>query len=285
MGTFRGHLFPGLGITLFGLWHIFNTIKAYKHKNSKRPTSKYTWFPITIHSLPWLKPLELHLLLAFTIITMSFTLHAYTITLELDNLEHTAMLFFVTIYAASGIIVDLHGFSDELSGLVGLLLASAFANELFLVHCHSSDHVGLEGHYHWLLELILVVSLVTTINTSLSSSENNYVSAIIRSMSIMAQGLWLMVMGFALYFPKFTPEGCYEGRTNQAVACGTEATEKRAAGMANLEFSLMVVGVNVLVLMVSLWEWRGHGCVGYKRIQRAVIDEREVHEETKQLQP
>ncbi|KAM0949163.1 hypothetical protein DsansV1_C06g0067361 [Dioscorea sansibarensis] len=289
MGSFRGHFFPGLWITLLGLWHTFNTIKANKLRSTSKssgtsPTTK-TWFPITIDSFPcWLKPLELHLLLVFSITTMAFTLHAYTITSELDNLEHTAMLFFVVIYTVSGIVIDLYGLSDELSSLVGLLLASTFANELFLVHLHSSDHVGLEGHYHWLLQLVLVVSLVTTIHTS-SSSSSCYVSAIVRSMSITAQGLWLMVMGFVLYVPKYMPEGCYVIRTlkgGRVIGCRTEMEEKRGVGMANLQFSFMVVGVNVFVLMVSLWEWKGNACFGYKRIQCGGVDDQVVlvHQET-----
>ncbi|KAH7679895.1 Cobalamin adenosyltransferase-like protein [Dioscorea alata] len=214
------------------------------------------------------------------------------INLELDNLEHTVMLFFAVIYALSGIVIDLYGLSDELSSLIGLLLASTFANELFLVHLHSSDHVGLEGHYHWLLQLVLVVSLVTTIHTSFitpassSSSSSCYVSAIVRSMSIMAQGLWLMVMGFVLYVPKYISEGCYVIRTvegGRVIGCKTEMEEKRGIGMANLQFSFMVVGINVFVLMVSLWEWKGNACFEYKRIQcGGVFDDQVVlvHQET-----
>ncbi|PRQ23347.1 hypothetical protein RchiOBHm_Chr6g0260341 [Rosa chinensis] len=39
--------------------------------------------------------------------------------------------------------------------VVGLLMASVFCLELFLLHSHSTDHVGLEEHYHWLLQLIV----------------------------------------------------------------------------------------------------------------------------------
>ncbi|KAK9950643.1 hypothetical protein M0R45_006120 [Rubus argutus] len=45
----------------------------------------------------------------------------------------------------------------------GLLAASVYCQEIFLLHFHSTDRVGPEGHYHWLLQLIVFASIMSAL--------------------------------------------------------------------------------------------------------------------------
>ncbi|KAG2292302.1 hypothetical protein Bca52824_038971 [Brassica carinata] len=48
-------------------------------------------------------------------------------------------------------------------GLTILAAAAAFTQQLLLFHFHSADHMGVEGQYHFILQLIIFVSLITTL--------------------------------------------------------------------------------------------------------------------------
>ncbi|KAK8311763.1 hypothetical protein V6Z12_D02G275000 [Gossypium hirsutum] len=59
--------------------------------------------------------------------------------------------------------------SEILSVVSGIFVASVFGQEVFLLHFHSADHVGLEGHYHWLLQLIVLISLLASLTAKMRS--------------------------------------------------------------------------------------------------------------------
>lgn len=277
MGTFAGHVAPGLAFTLVGLWHTLNTIRAYKLKGHSHFTST-TWFPLST-SISILKHLELYLLFSFSIFAMTLQLLDYpllTFSFKTDNYEHATIFLHVAIYASVALAVDVSSSSEAFSGLVGALAACVFGQELFLLHFHSIDHGGLEGHYHRLLELIVAMSLLATaICTGFPTS---FLAAVVRSVSVLFQGLWFVVMGFALWVPRLVPEGCYAagsggagGHGHGAVACGTEQAGRRAMALANLQFSWVLAGVLVGTAYLCLRpEWK---CMEYSRLQsRATLD-------------
>eukprot|EP01018_Ginkgo_biloba_P036194 Gb_08380 [translate_table: standard] len=68
-------------------------------------------------------------------------------------------------------------------GIVHVMAAFAFNEELLLFHLHSTDHMGVEGQYCWLLQLIVGVSLSYT--PLEIPCRNSIVVVMVKSMSIV----------------------------------------------------------------------------------------------------
>ncbi|XP_072979775.1 uncharacterized protein [Typha angustifolia] len=267
MGTFLGHLVPGLAFTFIGLWHTLNTIKTYKLKGPSNFTST-TWFPFPT-PISYLKHLELYLLFSFSILAMAVQILDYpllTMSFKPDNYEHATMFLHLAIYACVAIAVDLSPSPNSLASLVGALAATVFAQELFMLHFHSADHVGLEGHYHWLLQFIVAATFVATV--AATGLPKSFIVAVVRSASVLLQGCWFIVMGFALWFPRLIPKGCYSaegGGVHSAVACENEEASRRAMALSNLQFSWMVAFVSTLVAYLCLrLDW---SCMEYRQLE------------------
>ncbi|XP_020082829.1 transmembrane protein 45A-like [Ananas comosus] len=301
MGTFLGHIIPGLAFTIIGIWHTLNTIKTYKLKGPSNFTSS-TWFPFTSTTpvtIP--KHSELYLLLSFSAAAAAVQILDYpllSLSFKPDNYEHATMFLHLAVYASVALAVDLSASPDALRSLVGTLAASVFAQELFLLSFHSADHAGLEGHYHWLLQLVVAFSFLATVATvGLPSS---FMAATVRSASVLFQGCWFVVMGFALWLPRFLPKGCYStesgsgtgggsgsGSFMSAVACRTEEASRRATALANLQFSWTLAGIAVLVAYLCLRT--DSKCVEYRKLRSgggdvSLISSPEA-EDLKQSQP
>ncbi|KAJ6825495.1 uncharacterized protein M6B38_376430 [Iris pallida] len=252
MGTFIGHVVPSLAFTLLGLWHTINTTKSYKLHGPSNFTSA-AWFPF-----PKIRRLELYLLLVFSLLAIAFNLlddHHHGHHPLFSSLEHASMFLHLVIFAAAAFAADLSPSPEAWASLVGALSASAFGQELFLLRFHSADHAGLEGHYHWLLQVIVAASFAATVASV--GMPSSFVAAIIRSATITCQGLWLAVMGCVLWVPRLLPEGCYASAASAAdrlgaVQCPTEDAARRVAAVANLQFSWMVAGVSILTTYLSL---------------------------------
>ncbi|CAM0909703.1 unnamed protein product [Alopecurus aequalis] len=273
MGTFLGHFVPGLAFAVLGMWHTLNTIKAYKLKGASGFRSA-TWFPFP-SPLPGLKHLELYLLLAFSglaIIDQLVDLPLLALSLQPDTLEHATMYLHLGVYASVALAADAFPHHGALGDLVAALAASVFGQELFLLRLHSADHVGLEGHYHWLMQLVVTASLIFTSATVVLP--RNFPVAVVRSASVLFQGLWFIVMGFALWVPSLVPTGCHgaEGSVamHSAVACSTEEAARRAMAMANLQFSWVLAAVWVVTAYMCLRV--DGGCMEYVQLQSARAD-------------
>ncbi|KAF8398538.1 hypothetical protein HHK36_017468 [Tetracentron sinense] len=257
MGTFVGHIVPGLALTLLGLWHTFNTIKAYNIKGPTGFTSRF-WYPFNGPFFKF-KQLELIFIFSFSIFAIAMQVLDFPLlhfSFKLNNFEHATMFLHLAIFAGVALSVELTHSPEILSGLVGILAASVFGQELFLVHFHSADHVGLEGHYHWLLQLIVIVSLVAAI--AATTFPASFVAALVLSISVMVQGCWFMNMGFMLWLPWFVPKGCevrlVDGGNDihGAVTCGTEEASLRARAVANLQFSWILAGILIFTACLCL---------------------------------
>lgn len=258
MGTFIGHIVPGLALALLGLWHTINTIKSYLLNGSDKFRTRF-WYPF---DGPFFRSqfLELILILSFSLFAIVLQLLDYPLlrfVFELDNFEHATMFLHLAVFAMFTISAELSHSSELLSGFSGILAASVFTQELFLLHFHSTDHIGLEGHYHWLLQLIVFVSLIAAM--AAASFRNSFSAALLLSISVVFQGCWFMNMGFMLWVPDYVPKGCTansakaSGSVMQgAVICATPDAEMRAKALANLQFSWMLSGILMLVGCISL---------------------------------
>jgi|UniRef100_A0A2N9F0S9 hypothetical protein len=258
MGTFVGHMVPGLALTLLGLWHTINTIRAYFLKGPSNFRIRF-WYPFG-GSLSKLKHLELILILSFSVFAILMQILDYPFfrfAYRLDNFEHATMFLHLVVFAGFTLSAELIHSLDILSGVVGILAATVFGQELFLLRFHSADHVGLEGHYHWLLQLIVSISFIVALAATFFPT--SFPAALVLSISVVFQGCWFMIMGFMLWVPQFVPKGCVmvlaEVSSDYmlgAISCNSKEADLRAKALANLQFSWILSGILIFTGCICL---------------------------------
>ncbi|CAA2940946.1 transmembrane 45B-like [Olea europaea subsp. europaea] len=258
MGTFLGHLVPGLALALLGLWHTINTIGAYHTKGPTKFILRF-WYPLKT-PLCKLEHIELILVLSFSVFAILMQIIDFPymqFSFKLDNFEHATMFLHLAIFAGYTLFLEYKNSSDTPVGVSGVLAASVFGQELFLLHFHSTDHVGLEGHYHWLLQLIVCISLVAAIFANCFPT--SFPASLVLTVSVVFQGCWLINMGFVLWIHKFVPLGCtaesYNGANGTmlgAVLCETQEADLRARALANLQFSWILAAILMVTASISL---------------------------------
>ncbi|KAJ1701481.1 hypothetical protein LUZ63_001260 [Rhynchospora breviuscula] len=253
MGSLVGHVAPGCGFLLIGLWHFFNHIRLF----SVRPKSYVAppWFPS-----PLLRHLELILIILGSLASISMELvigpekhepfddDGTIPSNHLHNFEHASISLTFLIYAAFTIYFDRIKIKerDAMSQFLG---AIAFAQQLLIFHLHSADHMGVEGQYHWLLQTVIAISLATTL-LNIPFPKSIMVS-FVRSVSIAFQGIWFIVMGIMLWTPSLIPKGCYLNieEDHQVVRCHTTEALHRAKSLVNIQFSWYMTGTVVLAIL------------------------------------
>ncbi|KAL2468397.1 hypothetical protein Fot_50986 [Forsythia ovata] len=258
MGTFLGHLVPGLALALLGLWHTINTIGAYYIKGHTKFMLRF-WYPLKT-PLCKLEHIELILVLSFSVFAILMQIIDFPymqFSFKLDNFEHATMFLHLAIFAGYTLFSEFKSSSDTPVGVSGILAASVFGQELFLLHYHSSDHVGLEGHYHWLLQLIVCISLLAALFATCFPT--SFPAALVITVSVVFQGCWLINMGFVLWSHMFVPRGCVTQSSNVsnntvqgAVLCETHEADLRARALANLQFSWILAAILMFMACISL---------------------------------
>ncbi|XP_059278403.1 uncharacterized protein LOC132032722 [Lycium ferocissimum] len=258
MGTLVGHVAPGFGFFLIGIWHLINHIRL--HALHPKSYTSLAWFPT-----PRIRYLELFLIMGGCLASISMELFIGpkkhqpldidgTIpSNHLHNFEHSNISLTFFVYALFSIIFDKIKLPPhDKYGLTQFLGAIAFGQQLLLFHLHSADHMGVEGQYHWLLQIAIFVSLATTLLGI--PFPKSFLNSFVRSYSIMFQGIWLMVMGFMLWTPKLIPKGCFinfeEG--HKVVRCQNHEALERAKSLVNIQFSWYVVGITIFCVTLYL---------------------------------
>ncbi|XP_055808045.1 uncharacterized protein LOC129876594 [Solanum dulcamara] len=258
MGTFLGHLVPGLALALLGFWHTISTIRANYQNGTTKFRSRF-WYPFK-SPLPTLHHIDLILVLSFSlfcIVIQFIDFPSLHLSFKLHNIEHATMFLHLTVYAGFTLLAEISNLHEILHGILGILATSIFGQELFLLHYHSTDHVGLEGHYHWLLQLVVCIALMSAL--VVTCFPYCFPAALVLSISVIFQGVWFINMGFNLWFPHFVPQGCvmqssedHESSVHGAIMCQTDEADIRARAMANLQFSWVIAAILILVAGISL---------------------------------
>lgn len=279
MGTLVGHVAPGFGFFVFGLWHLLNHIKLHALNTNYK---SMPWFPTSK-----LRYLELFLIMAGCSISIAMELfigpeHHQPFDLDgtipsnhLHNFEHSSISMTFFVYAAFAIILD-RTCPKAQYGLTQLLGALAFGQQLLIFHLHSADHTGVEGQYHLLLQIAIFVSLTTTLMGI--GYPNSFLISFVRSLSILVQGIWLMVMGFMLWTPQFMPKGCFmnleEG--HKVVRCQSHEALERAKSLVNIQFSWYLILVTICAMCLYLFFIKIHGeKVKYHSLSKYEVQEAE----------
>ena len=170
---------------------------------------------------------------------------------HLHNFEHASISLALLVFAAVTIHMDRvrAPMRDAVSQLVA---AAAFAQQLLIFHLHSADHMGVEGQFHWLLQTVIAVTLATTLLGI--PYPRSFTVSLVRSASLVFQGVWFIVMGIMLWTPALIPKGCFlnleEG--HDVVRCRTDEALDRAKSLVNLQFSWYLTGTVVFVVLFYL---------------------------------
>ncbi|KAL3519012.1 hypothetical protein ACH5RR_021601 [Cinchona calisaya] len=256
MGTMVGHVAPGFGFFLIGLWHLLNHIRL--HSLHPKSYTSLLWFPTSR-----IRYLELFLIMGVCTASISMELFIGPEKHEpfdadgtipsnhLHNFEHSNISLTFFIYALFSIILDKIQPPAQY-GLTLLLGAIALGQQFLLFHLHSADHMGVEGQYHWLLQIVIFVSFFTTLLGI--GYPKSFLNSFVRSLSILFQGVWLMVMGIMLWTPEYIPKGCFlnseEG--HKVVRCHDHEALERAKSLVNISFSWYLVGIAIFGMCVYL---------------------------------
>ncbi|XP_022972359.1 transmembrane protein 45B-like [Cucurbita maxima] len=259
MGQFVPHIASGFVFTLLGLWHTVNTIKAYNLGCGSNFKVKF-WYPLDRpHSN--LKYLELILVFSFSVLGIFGQFWDYPfvhLSFNVINFEHATMFLHLAVFSGFALYNELNRSSNLLSGVEGVFAACVFSQELFLLHFHSADHNGIEGHYHWLLQLIVFASLGSVIVAACCPT--CFPAALVLSLLVVLQGCWFMNMGFMLWVSNLVPKGCSmriveNGKDEMmlgAVICDSKEADMRARALANLQFSWILAGILIFTGFISL---------------------------------
>jgi len=122
MGTFIGHVLPGAGFLLIGLWHIFNTITNYAR--SPRDFHTRPWFPAKFNRGKF-KYVELAAIIAGSCLSILAELFIgprrhqpladdWSIPPEhLNNFEHASISLFFLLYASVALYAERSKFTQN----------------------------------------------------------------------------------------------------------------------------------------------------------------------------
>ncbi|XP_019163650.1 PREDICTED: uncharacterized protein LOC109159983 isoform X2 [Ipomoea nil] len=256
METSTGHVLPGLGFFLVGLWHMLNQIKLH----ATHPKSHFSvlWFPC-----PKIRYLELYIIIlgSFAFISKEVLMGLQTHTSldrdgtipfhQLRKFEHANVATALIVHAVFSMVLDMAD-PPAKHGMAQLFGVVVFGQELLSFSMHSTDHMGVEGQYHFFLQIIILVSLSTTLIGF--PFPTSFMNSFVRSCSVMFQGIWLVVIGIMLWTARFSPKGCLftEEYGHHVVKCRSEEAAMRAKSLVNILFSLSVIGFTIFVVTVYL---------------------------------
>ncbi|KAJ8574052.1 hypothetical protein K7X08_010563 [Anisodus acutangulus] len=258
MGSLVGHVAPGFGFFIIGIWHLLNHLKL--HALHPKSYTSLPWFPA-----PRIRYAELFLIMVGTLLSISMELFVGpakhqpldsdgTIpSYHLSNFEHSNISLNFFVYASFSIIFDkIIPSTPAQYGLTLFLGAVAFFQELLVFHLHSTDHMGVEGQYHCLLQIVIFSSFATTLLGI--PFPKSFLNSFVRSYSIMFQGIWMMVIGIMLWTPDFIPKGCFLNLEDghRVVRCHDKEALERAKSLVNIEFSWYFVGITVFTVSLYL---------------------------------
>ena len=136
-----------------------------------------------------------------------------------------------------------------------VVAAMAFTAEFLLFYFHSTNHAGLEGRYHEILDLLIGLCVVCALLSA--AYPENFVVDILSGMAITLQGAWFYLIAFTLYGP-LMPEGCIDD--HDEIICEGDSFEARGESLAQIQLAALVPCVWVLVLVaygVAAYFW-GH---------------------------
>lgn len=251
MGSFKGHVLPGSLFLVVGLWHVWSSVVRYV----SQPVGSFrvcSWSPMG-HGKA--RHLELYFVAVGAFLDMCVEL-LYSTHLRwfvgperilnpshMNDFEHGGMLLMFFLYGAVSLLSEKKMLPHLPEGVLCLLGATAFSSEYVLFYFHSTTHMGLEGYYHLLLVILIILSIASAIACALYPT--SFAMDLANAISITLQGLWFYQTAFTLYGPMM-PKGCHH--EENGIVCHSHESEIRGELLANFQFFMLVFLVLIFVL-------------------------------------
>ncbi|KAH8942467.1 hypothetical protein BDL97_14G100900 [Sphagnum fallax] len=256
MGSFKGHVLPGTLFGLVGLWHLLNSIFNYV-KDPKGFRGR-VWHPppaaaATVFAHAGLRYMELYIIIVGTFIDMCleffysthlrFEVDGALNTAHLNDFEHAAMLLMFFLFGTCVLISETTGWLPLPEGGLFWIASMAFTAEYLLFYFHSTSHAGLEGSYHGIL--VVLIGLCILASTLIAAYPQSFALDLAAGLALTLQGAWFYCTAYTLYGP-LMPTGCMAN--SDTIVCETDTAEKRGQVFANVQLSVLVVCLWILVL-------------------------------------
>ncbi|KAF2286258.1 hypothetical protein GH714_012804 [Hevea brasiliensis] len=111
----------------------------------------------------------------------------------------------------------------------------------------------------------------------------SFLVSFVRSVSIVFQGVWFIVMGYMLWTPKLIPKGCalYDEDDHHVVRCGSQESLHRAKSLVNIQFSWLLIGIAIFAISfyLGLVERFGKRVEHYSALPKEFEEMKEEEEE------
>ncbi|TVU09745.1 hypothetical protein EJB05_43239, partial [Eragrostis curvula] len=235
MGTLVGHVAPGMFFLLIGLWQLFSHIRLFLLRPSSY--SAPVWFPV-----PGVRHLELIMIIIGSVISILMELVIVQAkhqpfdddgaipSVHLHNFEHASISLAWLVFAAVAIQMD--RVRAPMRNAVSQLVAAAASTACFKSSSPSRSSPTL----------LLV------------HNPRSIVSSLVRSASLVFQGVWFVVMGVMMWTPSLVPKGCFLNVEDglEVVRCRTNEALDRAKSLVNLQFSWYLTGTVLFVVVFYL---------------------------------
>eukprot|EP00095_Tigriopus_kingsejongensis_P000905 maker-scaffold186_size273091-snap-gene-1.30 protein:Tk00905 transcript:maker-scaffold186_size273091-snap-gene-1.30-mRNA-1 annotation:"hypothetical protein DAPPUDRAFT_301897" len=198
MGTFLGHLVPGICFTLFGFYHVIQILHEYFR--SLLVPYNHSFESRSCWSGPGKRPIEAYVkVFAAVFGVLGEILTAFDSEwnlVRIGNGQHITMFTFFGIHGVVDMFIA-HGARSIPRGLDYLSGALAFAIEavLFIWHLHGRSPMDVQVHTLLVyLILMCVVGAIWEMNC-----RHDVKAALTRASFMTIQGVWFIVVGQLMY--------------------------------------------------------------------------------------
>ncbi|OQV22479.1 putative Transmembrane protein 45B [Hypsibius exemplaris] len=227
MGTFLGHITPGIFFCVWSLWDLIGLFSDYFSAAQRKQTAP--WMSATYYNMGPTACRRLNIESFIKILFPLFGIISMACVNGLavvGNEQHMTMYFFFGLHGITE-LMHIYGFPLAKSlhlPHVSLALAYFMEGLLFFFHLHGKDM--MEVHVHVLLVYVIYgTTLATALEIKFRSS---LLLAVLRSAGTFLQGLWFWAVAFILYNPipnavKWDPTSHADNMLVTATFCWTVA--------------------------------------------------------------
>ncbi|CAF1262927.1 unnamed protein product [Rotaria sordida] len=257
MGSWIGHIAPGIFFILFAFWwHINNCVRYLRSLASetigeeKQKQVKFrgsTTYPFNCLPSKTLRHLPLESIIKILITTIHFSIEIHngynkepTPHIREENAHHTAMLFGFFLGAWVEILV--HYKILVLKRITQAMGFLAFAIEGLMMVFHLHARSMIDAHIHQLVGLTIVCSMIGALCETFDP--DNFWFIIARSFFALTQGTWFLQAAFVIWPKTTNPLFVWEPNSHRSVSLLTMSYAYHLAGDA-----LILIIVYLLIYM------------------------------------
>ncbi|CAF1172388.1 unnamed protein product [Adineta steineri] len=253
MGTWIGHIAPGVFFICFAFWWHINNCRRYlkslaseedDEKTKQQKQLKFqgsTTYPCFYCPSKTIRHLPIESILKILITSIHFTIEIITgwnwsprIHLGDENAHHTAMLFGFFLGSWVEILVHYKVPLPKRTTQVMGFLAFAIEGLMMVFHLHARSMI--DAHIHQLLGLTIVCSMIFAIGESFDP--NNFWFIVARSFFALTQGTWFIQAAFVIWPKTTNPYFLWDPDSHRSVSLLTMSYAYHLAGNA---FLLIIV--------------------------------------------